>query len=132
VTASQTRSDESLGELVGRLTSDFGALVRDEVQLAKVEITEDVRAMSKAGGMFGGAAFAGYLAVMLLSFAAAWGLAELMPIGVAFLIVGVLWAIAGAVLFAIGRQRMRAVNMKPEQTIETMQENIQWARQQRS
>jgi Na+/melibiose symporter-like transporter len=128
----EARSDDSLGELVSRLTSDFSALMRDELQLAKVEITEDASRVAKAGGMLGGAAFAGYLAVLLLSLAVAWGLAELMPNGVAFLIVGLMWAVVGAVLFVIGRQRVRETNVKPEQTIETMQENIQWAKQQKS
>lgn len=128
----EERTEESLGELVGRLTSDFGALVRDELELAKVEITDDMKRVGRAGGMLGAAGFAGYVAVLLLSFAAAWGLAELVPIGVAFLIVGLLWAIVGAVLYVRGRQQLREANVKPEQTIETMQENVQWVRQQKS
>jgi hypothetical protein len=68
----------------------------------------------------------------MMSFAAAWGLTEIVPEGVAFLVIGLLWAVAGGVLFVIGRERMREVNVKPEQTIETMQENVQWAKQQKS
>jgi Putative Actinobacterial Holin-X, holin superfamily III len=129
---SDAPSDASLGGLVGQLTTDLGALLRDEVQLAKVELKEDVTHAAKVGGMFGAAGFAGYLTVVLLSFAAAWGLAEAVPIGVAFLIVGIVWGVVGAVLFAAGRARMRDLDMKPEQTIETMQENVQWAKQQKS
>ncbi len=122
----------SLGELFSDLTRDFGVLVRDEVQLAKTEITEEVQRAARAGGMFGAAAYAGIMAVLLLSFAAAWGLAELLPIGVAFLVVGVLWAAIGGVLFARGRRQMQHVNLKPEQTIATIQEDVQWAKQQTS
>jgi hypothetical protein len=125
-------SDASLGGLVGQLTTDLGALLRDEVQLAKVELKEDATRAAKAGGMLGAAGFAGFMTVLLLSFAAAWGLAEVVPIGVAFLIVGIVWGVVGAVLYAAGRARMREVDVKPEQTIETMQENIQWAKQQKS
>jgi hypothetical protein len=125
-------SDASLGGLVGQLTSDLGALLRDEVQLAKIELKEDATRAARAGGMFGAAAVAGWLAAELLLFAAAWGLAEVMPIGFAFLIVGAVVAIVGLALFAAGRARMRDLNMKPEQTIQTMQENVQWARQQKS
>jgi hypothetical protein len=125
-------SDASLGVLVGQLTTDLGALLRDEVQLAKVELKEDATRAAKAGGMLGAAGFAGYVAILLLSFAAAWGLAEVVPVGVAFLIVGIVWGAVGAVLFAAGRARVRDLDMKPEQTIETMQENVQWARQQKS
>jgi hypothetical protein len=125
-------SDASLGGLVGQLTTDVGALLRDEVQLAKVELKEDATRAAKVGGMFGAAGFAGYVTILLLSFAAAWGLAEVVPIGVAFLIVGVVWGAVAAVLFLVGRARMRDLDMKPEQTIETMQENVQWAKQQKS
>jgi hypothetical protein len=127
-----SRADESLGELFSAFTNDLGALVRDEIQLARVEVSEDLSRVGKAGGVLGAAAFAGYVTVLLLSFALAWGLTELVPVGVAFLIVGLLWAAAAGVLFVIGRQRMREANVKPEQTIETMQENMQWVKQQKS
>jgi hypothetical protein len=126
------QQEASLGGLVSQLTTDLGALLRDEVQLAKVELKEDATRAAKAGGLLGGAGLAGFMTVLLLSFAAAWGLAEVVPIGVAFLIVGIVWAVVGAVLYAAGRARMREVDVKPEQTIETMQENIQWAKQQKS
>lgn len=124
--------DQSLGELFSRLSGDLSALMRDEVQLAKVELTESTKRAARAGGMLGAAAFAGYLAVVVLTFALAWGLAEVVPVGVAFLIVGILWLAIGAVLFVTGRERMRTADLKPEQTIETMQENVQWAKQQSS
>jgi hypothetical protein len=123
---------ESLGGLVGQLSEDLGALLRDEVQLAKLELKEDATRAAKAGGMLGAAGFAGYVTILLLSFAAAWGLAEVVPIGVAFLIIGIVWGVVGAVLFVAGRARMRTLDIKPEQTIQTMQENIQWAKQQKS
>jgi len=133
VTAQQPNGqDASLGDLFSQLSSDLSALLRDEVQLAKVEVTDDAKHVARAGGMLGAAGFAGYMAILLLSFAAAWGLAELMPIGVAFLIVGAIWIVVGAVLYSVGRKRMKEANLKPEKTIETMQENIQWAKQQTS
>jgi hypothetical protein len=80
--------------------------------------------------MMAGAGVAAFVAVLMLSAAIAWGLAELMPIGVAFLIVTLAWAAIGGVLFSIGRQRFQAANLKPEQTIETVQEDVRWAKQQ--
>ena len=102
--------------------------MRDEVQLAKVELTDSAKQAARAGGMLGAAAFAGYMTIILVSLAVAWGLAELVPVGVAFLIVGLIWAAVGAALYATGRQRLQAAELKPEQTIETMQENVQWAK----
>ena len=99
-------TDASLGELFSQLTTDLSGLVRDEMELAKVELKEDISNVGRAGGMLGGAALAGYLAIVLVSFAAAWGLAELMPVGVAFLIVAALWGIAGYLLYLRGRERV--------------------------
>ncbi len=124
-------ADQSLGELLGRLSSDFGELVSTQVELAKVEIKEEVAKAGKGAGMMGGGAVAGLLALTLLSFAAAWGLAEVIPEGFAFLIVGAVWAIAAAVLFITGRNRLSAVEPIPE-TRDSIKEDIEWARQQTS
>ena len=85
-------ADKPLAELLSQLTSDFSSLVTTHIELAKVEIKEEVTKAGKGAGLLGGGAFAGVMAVLLLSFAAAWGLAEVVPEGVAFLIVGLVWA----------------------------------------
>jgi len=123
--------ETSLGELFGNLSSDMSALMRDEINLAKVELKDEIRDAGKAGGMFGAAALAGYMTVVLLSFAAAWGLAEVMAAGWAFLIVAVVWGIAGAVLYLQGRDRLKQVDLKPQQTVQTLKEDMQWAKNQK-
>jgi len=125
------QADASLGELFSDLSTDMSALLRDELQLAKVELKEEIKKAGRAGGMFGGAAFAGYMTIVLLSFAAAWGLAELMPVGWAFLIVAVVWGAAAAVLYLRGRDQLQQVNPKPEQTIDTLKEDVRWAKNQK-
>jgi hypothetical protein len=81
--------------------------------------------------MFGGAGLLGYLGLTLLAFAAAWGLSEVVPEGVAFLIVAVVVLAVAAVLALIAKKRMAEVE-GPRQTIETLQEDVQWAKQQKS
>ena len=120
--------EKSLGQLLGELTGELTDLVRKELQLAQVEIKQEVRQAGKGGGLLGGAGVAGFLALILLSFALAWGLAELMPEGFAFLIVGVLWAIVAAVLASRGRKELKEVQPVPRQTMETLKEDAQWAR----
>jgi hypothetical protein len=66
--------------------------------------------------------------VLLLSFAAAWALAELMPIGVAFLIVGAVYAVIAVIAALSARERARQVKVVPEQTKETLEEDAQWLR----
>jgi uncharacterized membrane protein YqjE len=125
-------ADKSLGELLSQLSSDFSGLVSTQLELAKTEIKEELARAGKGGGMVAGAAYAGALALLLLSFAAAWGIAAALPAGWAFLIVGVVWAVAAAVLFASGRRLLRAVQPLPPQTKQSLKEDVQWARQQAS
>jgi uncharacterized membrane protein YqjE len=123
--------DASLGELLGRLTHDFGDLVSTQVELAKVELKEEIKDAGKGAGLLGGGAFAAYLSLLLLSFAAVYGLDEVMPLGLAFLIVGLVYAVAAAVLFLQGRTKLRTVEPVP-QTKASIQEDVAWAKQQKS
>ena len=125
--------DESVGELVGKVASDIGALLSSEVELAKVELREEANRLGRAVGILGGGALVAWFAALLLSFAAAWGIAELVdsiPLG--FLIVGVVYASVAAALLLVGRNRVRDVHPVPEATIASIKEDIQWLRQQAS
>jgi uncharacterized membrane protein YqjE len=124
--------DQSLGELLGRVSRDFSELVSTQVELAKVEIREEIAAAGRGAGILTGGAFCAYLAVILLSFAAAWGLSEIVPEGVAFLIVGAVYALAAAVLLPKGKDRLSQVRPVPEKTAETVKEDVRWAREQMS
>ena len=120
--------DQSFSELLGEVTGDLQTLFRQEVALAKAELREEAVKAGKAAGFLSGATVAGYLAVLLLSFAVVFGLAELIGLGWAALVVAVVWAIVAAVLAVVGRNRMREVSPKPERTIETLKEDAQWAK----
>ncbi|OKJ94491.1 hypothetical protein AMK26_32155 [Streptomyces sp. CB03234] len=120
--------DRSVGELLSEVTSDVQTLFRQEVELAKAEIREEASKAGKAAGMFGGAGFAGYMVALFVSLAAMFGLANVMDLGWAALIITAVWAVIAAVLFVMGRSRMREVSPKPEQTVETLKEDAQWAR----
>jgi uncharacterized membrane protein YqjE len=126
------RDEESLGALFSRLTADLSKLMRDEVELAKVEINEAVQSARTAGVSFGAAGVLGLMAFVLLSFAAAWGLAEVVATGVAFLIVGGTYGLVALVLVGLGRQRLKTAKPVPEQTVETLKEDVAWAKQQMS
>jgi len=122
--------EPTLGELFGALTADMSTLMRKELELARIEVREEVAKGSRAGGILGATAVAAYMALLLVSFALAWGLATVMPTGFAFLIVGALYAIAAGVLYSKGRTELRKVRPVPEQTVETLKEDVQWAKQQ--
>jgi uncharacterized membrane protein YqjE len=125
---SEQAADRSLGELLKALTTEFQQLVRAEVELAKVETREEISHVTDVAKHGAIALVGAMMALLLLSFAAAWGLAEVMPIGVAFLIVGVLYAIVAAVTGLMARDRARRVDPVPRETIETLEEDAQWLR----
>jgi uncharacterized membrane protein YqjE len=116
----------SVGEIVGDIQKDLSTLVRQEIELAKVETKQEVAKAGKAAGMLGGAAFAGYMVALLLSLALVAALSNVMDPGWAALIVAAVWAVVGAVLYLQGRQRMRTVSPVPRQTVETLKEDAQW------
>ena len=126
------RENASLGQLFSRLTEDLSNLVRSEIELAKVEINETVKSARTAGISFGAAGFLGVMAFVMLTFAAAWGLAEVVETGVAFLIVGGVYGLIALALALIGRKRLQAAKPVPEQTVETLKEDVKWAKQQMS
>jgi putative superfamily III holin-X len=112
----------SVGQLLGQVAQDLSTLMRQELELAKAEVKEEVTKTAKGAGMLGGAGFAGYMVVLFASIALWWGLANLMDQGWAALIVTAIWAVIAAVLFAVGRTRLKQVNPKPERTVETVKE----------
>jgi Putative Actinobacterial Holin-X, holin superfamily III len=127
---SADRSDEvaetSVGELIGNISNDLSQLFRKEVELAKAELRQEASKAGKAAGLLGGAGFAGYLAVVLLSFALVFALGNVMDLGWAALIVAVIWAIIGAVLYANGRKKLKNVDPVPRRTVDTIKEDAQW------
>jgi hypothetical protein len=112
----------SVGQLFGEVAQDLSTLMRQELALAKAEVKEEAVKTAKGAGMLGAAGFAGYMVLLFASIAAWAGLAAVMPSGWAALIVTAIWAVIGAILFAVGRRQMREVNPTPERTKETVKE----------
>ena len=115
-------SGRSVGELIGEVTSDLTNLMRQELDLAKAEVKQEVTTAGKAAGMLGAAGFAGYMVALFLSVALWWALANGMDEGWAALVVAAIWGVVAAVLAVLGRSRLRQVNPKPERTVQTLQQ----------
>ncbi|MCC3266717.1 phage holin family protein [Arthrobacter gengyunqii] len=111
----------SLGDLLGEVTADMSTLMRQEVELAKVELKQSATKAGKGAGMYAGAAVAGYFVLLFLSIALWQALGDLIGLGWSALVVAVIWAIAAAILAMRGRSEMRKVKGMP-QTSETLQE----------
>lgn len=123
--------DRSLGELFGDLGRDLSALVRDELELAKTEARQEVRRAGQAGASFAAAAVAALLTLTFVSSALAWLLDQWINRALAFLIVAVIWAAIAAVAVSAGRRRAQQIESIPK-TVETLKEDVEWAKQQKS
>lgn len=119
MSAPEKERTQSVGDLLGDVTRDFSTLVRKEVELAKAELREEAGQAGKVGGMFGGAALAGFLTVLFVSYALWWGLSNVMDQGWAALIVAVIWAVVTGVLLGRARKekaQLRSVLPRTRQT----------------
>ena len=119
--------DRSLQELWAEMGQEVSSLLRKEMELAKVEVKESVTRAGQAGAMFTATGVAAFFALQALSLAAGWGLAAVLPTGVAFLVVGVVFVLVAAVLFVQGRKRLAAVR-PPTQTVETLKQDVEVAK----
>jgi len=117
----QTGKDErSLGELFGDLAGQTGALVREEVALAKAELTQSAtRAGKEVGVLVIGSAVA-YAGLLALLAAAILALATVLPAWLAALIVGLVVAGVGALLLQRGRAALAHLDLVPRQTMATL------------
>ena len=118
-TVSETRP--TIVDLVRSAAEDGAALVRGEIELAKAEAKQNAQRAGKGAGMFGGAAFLGFTAWFLLTFAAAFGLvAAGLPIWAGLLIVAVVYLLLAGVLGFLGKRELDRVK-----GLERTQKNVQ-------
>jgi uncharacterized membrane protein YqjE len=132
VTAHDTPPDElrerPIGDLVKQLAGQTSTLVRQEIDLAKVEMSEKAAVARAGGGLLGGAAVVGLLAAGALTAFLILLLSEVMDAWLAALIVTVVLGAIATVLGMAGRNRIRAATPVPEQTVETVKEDVEWAK----
>ena len=122
--------DEGVGELVKRLAAETNTLVRQEIELAKAELSEKGKTAGKGAAMFGGAGAAGLLAAGALTACFIALLATAIDhVWLAALIVALVYGAIAAVLAMRGRERVReATPPAPEKTIESVKEDMEWAK----
>jgi hypothetical protein len=120
--------ERPIGELVKDLSSQTSTLVRKEIELARAELQQKGKVAGKGAGMLAGAAVAGLLALGALTAALIALLDKAMATWVAALIVMALWAIVALVLAKSGQKALQSATPPAPQTVETVKEDIQWAK----
>jgi uncharacterized membrane protein YqjE len=106
-------ANTGLGELLSGVTRDLSTLFRQEVELAKAELTESAKQAGKGAGMFGGAAVAGLFALLFLTITIWWAIGYAIGNAWSALIITVVYAIVAAILFARGRAKLKTVRGAP-------------------
>jgi hypothetical protein len=126
----QSRDNRSLGELFSELAQETSTLVRQEVNLAKTEMSDKASRAGKHVGVLaagGAVAYAGLLAVLAGIIAL---LNNVMPLWASALLVGILVAVVGYLLVRRGLEALKREDFTPRETIETLKEDQQWAKDQ--
>lgn len=130
--ARQRSQETTLGELFSQLTQDTSRLIRQEVQLATHEMTDKASAVGKRTGMLAAGGAILYGGFLFLLGALTYGLVSIfgMALWLSFLIVGALAVIAGYLLVQRGIEALKHLQLAPTQTVDTIKENIAWAKDQ--
>ena len=124
--------DSSTGELLKRLSQQTSELVHKEVDLAKAELGEKAKTAGVGAGLFGGATLFGVTAFLALAACLVALLATGLDVWLSALIVTVVYAAIAGVLALMGKKKVQqATPPVPEQTIETLKEDVEWAKNQR-
>ena len=116
------------GELVQQLAKETSTLVRQEIELAKAEVTEKGRQAGKGAGMFGAAGIVALLAFGALTAAAILALDLAVSGWLAALIVAAVYGAAAGLLAWAGKGRVQEATPPAPQTVETVKEDIEWAK----
>jgi uncharacterized membrane protein YqjE len=123
--------DRPTGELISHLSEQASTLVRKELDLAKAELAQKGRQAGIGAGMFGTAGLFAVVGFAVVTAALILLLDNAVADWVAALIVGALYLTVAAAAALMGRDRVRqAAPLEPEQTIETLKEDVQWAKSQ--
>ncbi|HEX5927332.1 MAG TPA: phage holin family protein [Baekduia sp.] len=124
----QQLREQPIGDLLKRLSEETSTLVRQEMALARAEITEQGKRAGTGAGMLGGAGVAGLLMLGALTATVIGVLDTGMAFWLAALIVTAVWAAVAGVLALQGRNKIKEATPPAPQTVETVKEDVRWAK----
>ncbi len=130
----ELKQDRSIGELFDQLSQDMTLLVRQEIQLARTEMSDKLSRLAANLISVAAGGFVAYLGGLALVAAVILALRDLANISLAVsaLIVGAVLAVIGWVMLQRGVKEMKRVDLAPRRTVETLKDDVQWAKEQRS
>ena len=131
--SSEELKDRPIGELLKQLSQETATLVRQELELAKAELSQKGRTAGVGAGLVGAAGVVGLAALGAFTASLVLLLALVLPSWAAALVVAAVYGAIAAVLGLRGKRKVaEASPAVPEQTVETVKEDIRWAKSQRT
>lgn len=121
-------SERSLPEVLQGIGGNIQEIVRLEIRLAKTEVREELNKAKGPTAMIGAGVYLSLYAGGFILLAAVYGLAAIMAIWMAALIVGVALAAFAAIFISAGKNKLKHVNAVPKRTAESLKENVEWAK----
>lgn len=129
-TPSEYPEERSTTELLTDIVGNIQEIVRFEAQLMKAEVREEAGKAGRAATLLAGGAIFALFGAFFVFFCLMFVAALFLPAWLSALLVGMALFLAAAVLISIGRERWKNLHGKPERTIDSLKENLQWARNQ--
>jgi xanthine/uracil permease len=127
----QLRDERSLGDLFSDLSRETTTLVRQEVQLAKAELTQSATEAARGIGMLVAGGAVAYAGLLFLLLAIVYGLIDAgWDTWLSALVVGLVVVAIGAILVLRARESLKPANLAPRRTVETLKEDQEWAKEQ--
>ena len=125
----RAKADRSIATLLSDLASETVLLVRQEMALLKAELHEKFSRAGKGAGALAAGALIAYSGWLFLLLAAVFGLAELLPVWAAALIVAVVVLALGGALLWFGKNRLDADSLTPHRTLRSLREDEAWLKE---
>lgn len=124
------QTQRTVSDVLQDIVGNVQQIIRSEFRLAKVELREKAERASRPAVFVASGALIGVYGLGFLFLAAVYGLAIVMPEWAAALIVGAVLSIVGVLALSFGRAKLQAIDPMPDKTVETLKENVQWAKEQ--
>jgi hypothetical protein len=127
---STPQMQRTVPELLGNIVDNIQQIIRSEFRLAKAELQEKASRASQPATTLGAGFLLGLYGLGFLLLAAVYALSMVMAAGLAALTVGGVLALVSVALVTSSAKKLKALNPAPERTIQTLEENVQWAKDQ--
>jgi cytochrome c biogenesis protein CcdA len=124
-----TANSRPLGELIANVVGDLKTILHDEIRLVLMELKDKIGKSRKGAVYIAVALLLGFLSVECLITCCIAALAIVLPLWLSALIVAVLAAIVAGGVFVVGTQALQKVDPLPQQTLESLKDNLDWVRE---